>query len=273
MMREISLLERQLICLDILKFIDEFCRNNDIHYSLTGGTLLGAVRHKGFIPWDDDIDIFMTRPEFEKFDSKMKGQKEYTWLTREYDSNYFYNFGRVVDRRTKIIDEGIHEINGYGVFVDVCIVDGLPDNRFTRKCHIILVRIIVLFRRLSSYSHKEYIPKNPLKRLAKQIASTFARTIGVSNWCSLLERIVKKYPFDGGKYVGNIMSQYGAREIMHKTSFDDYIAMSFEGEKFEVIQGWEEYLSNIYGNYMEFPPVEKQVGHHLGKAFWIDERE
>ena len=92
----------------------------------------------------------------------------------------------------------------------------------------------------------------------------------MEKWVKWLDRTAQKYSFDEGKYVGNLMSQYGRKEIMHKSSFDDYIEMPFEGINFMVIKGWKEYLTNIYGNYMQLPPVEKRKGHHTGKAYWIN---
>lgn len=269
-MREMSKDEVKEVCFNTLKYIKKICDENGINYSLTGGTLLGAVRHKGFIPWDDDCDVFMARPEYEKFQLAMEKQDSYLWLTRKHDPNYHYSFGRVVDKRTIVIDEGISEIEGYGVFVDVCVVDGLPNNRLKRWAHIWKVRILYRCRRSASYSNKEYIPQNKLKRFVKQIFQKYTRKVGVAKWSDRVERCVDRYPFDGGELVGNVMSQYGTREIMHRSSFDDYIELPFEDTKFKVCAGWEEYLTHIYGNYLELPPEEKRVGHHMGTAYWRD---
>lgn len=262
--------EEKEVRLDILKYIDQICRENNIKYSLTGGTLLGAIRHGGFIPWDDDIDVFMTRDEYKKFEELLKTERKYLWLTNKKDSNYFLTYGRLIDKNTLIEDEGIDNIVGYGVFVDVCVVDGLPNNNLLRKMHYLKMRFLYRSRRCAAYSHEQYIPKNRAKRIVKSIYQNWCRKIGVAKWVKWLDRTAQKYSFNEGKYVGNLMSQYGGKEIMHKSSFDDYIEMPFEGINFMVIKGWKEYLTNIYGNYMQLPPVEKRKGHHTGKAYWIN---
>ena len=260
--------EEKQVRFDILRYIDQICRKHNIRYSLTGGTLLGAVRHGGFIPWDDDIDVFLTRPEYNKLSKVLSNENEYLWLTREYDDNYFFVFGRLIDKRTLIEDEGIDSIAGYGVFVDICVVDGLPDNVILCKFHCFFMRFLYRSRRCAAYSHSQYVPKNFFKRFIKRLYQKICRCIGVKRWVKWLDKVAQKYPFEKGKYVANMMSQYGKKEIMHKKSFDSYIEMPFEDEKFLVIKGWEEYLTNIYGEYMKLPPVEQRKGHHTGKAYW-----
>lgn len=262
--------EEREVRFKILKYLDKICRKNKIKYSLTGGTLLGAVRHKGFIPWDDDIDIFLTRPEYEKLYKVLEKENEYLWLTNESDSNYFLVYGRLVDPNTYIEDEGIDDIKGYGVFVDVCVVDGLPDDKVIRKIHCLFMRFLYRSRRCASYRHKQYVPANIVKRAFKSIYQSICKMIGIKRWVYWLDETAQKYSFHEGKYVGNLMSQYGEKEIMHRKSFEKYIEMSFEGEKFMVIAGWEEYLNNVYGDYMQLPPKDQRKGHHTGKAYWIN---
>lgn len=272
-MRVMTDLEVKKVCLDILKYIKKVCDENGIHYSLTGGTLLGAIRHKGFIPWDDDIDIFMTRPEYIKFEKIMEKQGEYLWLTQKHDAKYHFNYGRVVEQNTIIIDDGLPDIDGYGVFVDVCVVDGLPANKIKRIFHIWFMRCLYRCRRSATYLNKEYIPHNPIKKVVKSLFQRYTRSVGVYNWVKRIEKYISRYPFDGSDYVGNVMSQYGAKEVMHRVSFDEYIELPFEDDFFSAIVGWEEYLKSIYGDYMKLPPIDQQKGHHMGTAYWINEEE
>lgn len=268
-MVKITIDESRKITLEILVFIDEFCRKNGIDYSLTGGTLLGAVRHKGFIPWDDDIDVFMTRPNYDRFDSAMEKQNEYTWLTRKTNKKFFFNFGRLINNKTKVIDHRLEDpfIDGYGVFVDVCVVDGLPDNVIVRELHTTYIRALYRLRRMAIYNT---IPSHPVNRFIKRCMKTFCLTVGIDRWSELIDHAVRRYDFDAGRYVGNVMSQYGKKEIMHKSSFDEYITMEFEGRLFKVIIGWEEYLRNIYGDYMQLPPAEERIGRHPGEIYLIE---
>ena len=115
-LREISIEERKRINLDLLSYFDTVCRKNGIKYSLTGGTLLGAVRHKGFIPWDDDVDVFLTRQEYEKLEKLSPQTDIYKFVSRKTNPEFKYVFGRIMDNRTVIKDAGGMPVEGNGVF-------------------------------------------------------------------------------------------------------------------------------------------------------------
>lgn len=269
-MKEVTNAERKEINLQLLKYLDRVCREQGIEYSLTGGTLLGAIRHGGFIPWDDDVDVFLTRPEYEKLDVFLRTQKEYDWITPDRDQNYFLNYGRLMDKRTKIVDEGIDEQEHYGLFIDVCVVDGLPNSAWARKWHIFKIQFCYRARRCLTYRNEEFQPKNPVKRFVKDCYRNLCGLFGRRWWMDRIDGLVRKYPFDTGSYVGDVMSNYGAREVMHRSAFNKYCDVSFEGCTFRMIQGWKEYLTNIYGDYMTPPPEDKRSGHCMGKVYWLD---
>lgn len=266
-MKQLTDLEQRQIRFELLCYFDEMCRKNNIHYSLTGGTLLGAVRHKGFIPWDDDVDVFLTRPEFEKLDAIFPDDQRFIWQSRNKKPKYEYVFGRLIDTKTVILDAGGMPSEGNGIFLDVCVVDGVPDQVLLRKWHIFLMKLIYKGRRSVIYdiSQTEYFEKGIVTRLAK----TFIRkATSLEFWQCLMEREMKRYPFERGEFVGNFTSQYGGRELMHRSSWDSYVELEFEGRKFEACIGWNEYLKNIYGDYMQFPPEDKRKGHHIGTVYW-----
>ena len=258
------------INLDLLLYFDEICRKNHIRYSLTGGTLLGAVRHGGFIPWDDDVDVFMTRPEFDRLDKVFPREGRFVWQSRSRIPRYEYVYGRVMDSRTIIMEAGGLPSEGKGVFLDVCVVDGLPDNKLLRKAHITYMKYLYKGRRavITDSSQADYYEKGLAHRIIKD---TLNRTTDLEFWQKRMEKAMKRYPFDGGRYVGNFCSQYGAREMLHRKAFSSYQEMTFEGHSFMVCRGWEEYLKNIYGNYMQLPPPEKRVSNHGGDSVWLME--
>ena len=131
-MRDITELEElHQIELDMLKEIDRICRRENIQYYLAGGTLLGAVRHKGFIPWDDDIDIAMARDEYERFLKVMKKERHpyLKIFAMEFDKEYQYTFAKVVDTRTRLIEEIGKDLPDMGVFIDIFPIDGLGNDR------------------------------------------------------------------------------------------------------------------------------------------------
>ena len=203
----------------MLCYFDRICRENNIRYSLTGGTLLGAVRHKGFIPWDDDVDVFLTN-------------------------------------------------EGKGLFLDVCVVDGLPDSRALQEAHMRFMRFCFRARRTVIIIDKERDDYKNVSLPKKLLKNFLVARTDKQFWLRVIEKNMKKYPFNGGKYVGNFTSQYGSKERMHRSSFASYQEMEFEGRSFMVIGGWEEYLTNIYGDYMQLPPEEQRRGHHDGVVYW-----
>lgn len=268
-MRPITDEERKQINIELLSYFDKVCRENDIHYSLTGGTLLGAVRHKGFIPWDDDVDVFMARPEFEKLDAVFKENEEFVWVSPTNGKETYHPYGRLYDKRTRITGCPIPTPAGTGLFLDVCIVDGLPDNKLLRTIQI--EKIIFLRRGRRSTLYDETAPNFQDTSKGMKIFKQLLRHITKGDfWLRQLEKSTKKYPFDTGKWVGNFTSQYGKRELMHRSSWDGYVELEFEGKKYEACSGWEEYLKNIYGDYMVLPPEDKRVGHHEGEVFIIE---
>ena len=259
--------EEQRQCIfNILLYLDGVCRENSIHYSLTGGTLLGAVRHKGFIPWDDDIDVFLTRPEFEKLNRLLHQQKKYTWLTTDSD-NWHAGYCRIVDPTTEVFDDELGELKGLGLFIDVCIVDGLPNNPIIRLLFMSRLRLLYRLRRSTYEQKRADTPHNPVKRIIKRVVRRITLLKGPEHWTRKINRICSKYPVEKSTYVANLLSQYGKKELLHKSGFDRYHEMTFEGHSFMVFDGWEEYLTNIYGDYMTLPPEEKRHGHHFDKAY------
>lgn len=264
--------ERKRINLDMLCYFDKVCRANGIKYSLTGGTLLGAVRHKGFIPWDDDVDVFLTRPEFDKLETVFEDKQRYVWYSRKKDPTFGYVYGRLLDTKTIILDAGQMPSEGKGIFLDVCVVDGLPDNKILQKIHIKKMRMLYKGRRAVCFdrSSAAFYEKGKLISWFKKFLSQITE---FEFWQTQMEREMKRYPFDNGKYVGNFTSQYGKKELLHHSVFDSYMDMEFEGKKMMVCQGWEEYLRNIYGDYMKLPPKEHQKSNHIGTAYLLEGNE
>lgn len=266
---QVTVDEERKISLELLTYFDQVCRENNIKYSLTGGTLLGAVRHGGFIPWDDDVDVFLTRPEYEKLEDVFDDKKRFVFVNRNKDPNFNYVFGRLVDTKTLIVESPNTVSSGKGIFLDICIVDGLPNNPIRRKLHIAYMRILVRARRATIHnpSGKSYRRRGPIFLLLKKLLRKFT---SYQFWNRRIMKVMKKYAFESSEFVGNFTSQYGRRELLHKNVFASYIDVPFENYKFMICEGYDEYLTNIYGsNYMVFPPKSKRKGHHPNKAFWI----
>lgn len=263
MKREITMAELREIQLNILDKVHAFCIERGIRYSLGGGTLLGAVRHKGYIPWDDDIDIMMPRPDYERFLKEFEGKFRNLRLQHlRNDDTYILPFAKVCDDRTVFIE---NEICKWGVYIDVFPIDGLPsESRLEGYCQKMRkIRIAISWR---SKKYKE-VEKQKLLWLIKYILGKIIypkRDHSIDR----LELLHNLYPFDDSVNAGAIVGRYVQKEMMNADVFKHYVELSFENRKYMAIADYDAYLTKHYGNYMQLPPIEKRVLPHDAKAWW-----
>lgn len=272
-MREIELSELKNIQLNILKYIKKICDENGLRYYLCGGTLLGAIRHGGFIPWDDDIDIFMPIDDYKKFIKLFNEEKidtdNYILFNPYKDVRYQYLFSKLVDSRTILIEENTPQIDNLGVNIDIFPLCGLPNNQEERELFIKLVeksykKFIKTDRSLWYYSNKKY--KRILKTIIKYPYYLLNRKNNVKNQ---ILQMMEKYEFSKSEYVAFYFTIYNIeREITRKDVYCDVIKVKFEDDYFSAAIGYDEYLTNLYGDYMKLPPIEKRITHHDFKAYW-----
>ncbi len=250
--------------LSILDYIDCVCKQHNIRYYLAYGTLLGAIRHKGFIPWDDDIDIYMLREDYDRFIKLLSAEKDnhYSILSIYNDSDYFYEFAKVVDNRTCVITENVKENHNEGVWVDIFPLDDAP--KFLRMTKW-LINIIVAFRILSVYESFPYEKRSwvlyPMWFLSRLFGSRF--------FLKLSDYIVKSGK--SNDYVGYMCSMGVSKYFFSKHWCDDTILVNFEGENYPAFKHFDDYLKYQYGNYMQLPPEDKRIPHPI-KAFWRDDK-
>ncbi|MCI5496988.1 MAG: LicD family protein [Firmicutes bacterium] len=271
-MKEITeIKEIQKIAFEILKFVDKFCRKHNIKYSICGGTLLGAVRHKGFIPWDDDIDIMMPREEYERFlklmDNQYKNGDKYKCL--HYGKNfpdYYYRFAKVVDLSTTLQESTFINNKELGIFIDVFPLDGIPSNhplRYAKKSHY--------YGRMLIHSNMSKVNKNgiPIGKylIKKYLLYPFAKLYGRDYWLKKHENYVKSFHFNDYEYCNLYAGGIGINEMFPRKFFDEIIDIDFEGYKLQTIKEYEKYLEHAYGDYMTPPPPEKQITHHEFKIY------
>jgi lipopolysaccharide cholinephosphotransferase len=267
-MKEINLDELKVIQLDMLKFVKKFCEKNNLKYYLCGGTLLGAIRHKGFIPWDDDIDIFMPMNDYKKFIELFNENEKYRLLNPYKSKDYYYLFSKLIDNRTYLKEDDKPHIDEMGVYIDIFPICGLPDNReeidkYITKINGLYKKHWHTFCKVWNYSDKK--SKMIIKTIVKFPYYFLNRKKHIRQ--GILD-LMEKYDIEKSKYVGYILSWYVEKEVTRKEVYDKTIQVEFEVEIFSAPAGYDEYLTNLYGNYMELPPVEKRVSNHDFKAYW-----
>ena len=272
-MKLITLNEIKNIELDILKDVAKFCDLNNIQYYLAYGTLLGAIRHKGFIPWDDDIDIIMPRPDYIKFIENYpnNANKNYILTSIYNNDDHLYTFTKVYDSRTEKIEEGLSYNNNNvgGVEIDIFPMDGVPEdinesNKFFDKQK-------KWFKYYSFSISKFKKSRDPIRTIFKFIIFTITKVIGKERFIKIINKRAMKNKFEESKYVASsCVPYYGNKERICKSNYIGQIKIEFEGEFFNAPNGYDEYLSNIYGNYMRLPPIEQRITHHKYQVFWGD---
>ena len=272
-MQEIELSELKNIQLNILKYIKKICNENGLRYYLCGGTLLGAIRHGGFIPWDDDIDIFMPMPDYKKFIELFNENKidteNYILFNPYKIKKYHYLFSKLVDKRTVLIENNSPKIENLGVNIDIFPICGLPNVKEKRLLFIDSLKesydkFIKTDDSLWNYS------KNKYKRILKTIIRYPYYILNKNkNMKNIILNMMEEYSFDDSDFVAFYFTIYNIeREITRREVYSKTIDIKFEDDYFSAAVGYDEYLSNLYDDYMKLPPIEKRITHHDFKAFW-----
>ena len=259
--KEITLKEMQSIELEMLKYLHKICTDNDLTYYLYGGTLLGAVRHQGFIPWDDDLDIIVPRKDYERLIRILKEKEEYKLLSYEYVEDYYYPFAKLVDPSTKLVEFGMRECSEMGVWVDIFPLDVTSKTPFLRTLHIRLVRKLVGMNRYKAAepeSIKRYLD-TPIKRIRYSFTEHF-NSHKIIKWIHRISGIYRNR--DTGVATDAI---WGSRPdlIYDANWFGEPASLPFEGTAFYVPSDYKALLIKIFGDYMKLPPESKRYSEHL----------
>lgn len=267
-MREVSNEELKAIELNILKEIHNFCEQNGLRYFICGGTLLGAVRHGGFIPWDDDIDLCMPRKDYEKFITRFNNHKNYRVLNFPKAEGYYQPYAKVCDARTLIEEKTAKNTPNCGVFVDIFPLDGLSDDRAKAKRILNSNSTLIKLNTLLALRQPRIVD---LKQHWKRVFYFPARLLfSQEQLVKRLDKQSQEYPFDRSKYVGVAFGYYGEREIMSSQFFSSVSSVKFEDTEVYAPGDFDGYLSTLYGDYMKLPPEEKRVSHHSFVAYWLE---
>lgn len=260
---ELSAAEIQARGLDLLDLFDRVCGENHLTYFLSGGTLLGAVRHKGFIPWDDDTDVMMPRGDFLKFQELIGGYlgDRYGYGSVYVDEEYRRPWARLWDKETKMVNFSIYDDQTAHIFLDVFPIDGVPTGKFATVLFFRMMRVLDASCKMSKRKFLHMTERMGAFKLA--IHPLFHKIGG--HWFAMqMQRLAMKFPFGKTKYAGVSMTiKYGAREKLPYEVFASAVEVEFCGRKLPAPVGWKQYLTALYGDYMQLPPVEKRDEHHF----------
>ena len=262
----------QLACLEILKKYREVCEKHGLRYYLAYGTLLGAVRHGGYIPWDDDIDVWMPRKDFERFLKICESElSPYVINYYSIDNNAAFKYRTqlcIEDHKVRVgfkLGNGIKK--GY-IWIDVMTMDGMPKNRLLRKlqCRRFSFWYAVIgLARSSRIGASNPKGKKGIKKIAVKINSKLkiGRLIDIKKAFAGFKRTKMRYDFDSSEYVHGTTSYYTDKAVFRREWFDGERSAEFEGELFAIPSGAEKILKSVYGDYMLVPSPEKRGQAHF----------
>ena len=262
-MTPISPEQVRIAMLDILQEVHDFCEKNSLTYFMAFGTLLGAVRHKGFIPWDDDIDIWMPRPDYEKFIATYS-HPFYKVLSARNDARYPLDFTKVHDERT-FVEEDRGDGN-WGIFVDIFPLDGMPSEKefLKMKESVAAVRRLIANQR---FTRKFKVSRSTgLKKSLAAIAGRIAHPFVSLSWLIRQEeKIMKRHEYGSCPFISDLTDIHPM--LFEKKMAEERILLDFEGRQFYAPKEYDKWLTILFGDYMTPPPEDKRVSNHGIKAF------
>lgn len=265
MKKQIDNDEIKTVLLGLLEEFDYICRKNDLKYSLCGGTLLGAIRHKGFIPWDDDVDVFMLREEYDKFLAcfKRTRHKKYIKILNYFSRGYTAPFCKIVDTRT--YSEENKRTEKLGVWIDLHVIDLMPTKDISFYSGVI--RSLNEIRFLGSKSYFSKDGKSPISAAIKNLIKFLIRPIKKRRERNKIESFIKNNHGDQ-----EISFSFGDKVkfwcSIQNLNFNDLIEVNFENLKVMCLKNYDVYMKAKYGDYMSIPKPEDRILHDVRCCYW-----
>ena len=250
--------------LKILVEFHDFCEKYNLCYSLSYGTLIGAVRHKGFIPWDDDIDVVMPRKDYDKFLGLVQSGRFSPWLrvqATEIDG-YLPSFAKVINPMISVRTERDRPSVPEWLWIDVFPIDGISDSNLKATIMFYEVKLLDLICIVSRLNF--HYPHPISMKILMAMFFPISLVLPIEKWASeRLHKLSRKYVIGETKRAGQIGWGFGLREAFPNSYFTDVMDAEFEGHQFKIPTHYDEMLTQLYGDYMIIPPADKQVSHQL----------
>lgn len=253
---------------DIAQTFANLCQKYNLQYFLCGGTVLGAVRHHGFIPWDDDMDFLMPREDYEKFLQIAPKELENThYALRDFSvdgEGYSFCFSKIDDRTTTLIELSQSNFGSKaGVYIDIFPLDGTFDSKLSQTCHLFIISKLIRLREIAFTARIR--KSKPIRNLLIKILQ---KTCRGKTLHSLISFCLTLKPYRYSNFAGNLVWGYGIKEVMPKDIFGSGRTISFEGTEFTAPNQTDLYLRRLYEDYMTYPPEEERVSQH--PVFFMD---
>ena len=260
--------EIQQMELGIMEYIHEVCQKIGVKYFLAYGSLIGAVRHQGFIPWDDDMDICMLRDDYEKLQDYLIAHPDERYEVMSYKNNinYVYPFMKVQDNRTYLLEEDVRIDSDMGIYVDIFPVDGYEDDQaFKDKMTKIIKK-----RQLSCYTFKGITnTKSVVNSIIRYISVIIFYFTNTNKYVAQIDELAKSRKVEDYELVDYVVYKDMNKPVWKREWLEQVEAGSFEGKEFMIPKHYHEILTSDYGDYMQLPPVEQRVSHHDFKLWKI----
>lgn len=264
-MKKLTLEDKKKVSLDILLNIHEFCTSNGISYSIGYGTMLGAVRHKGFIPWDDDVDILMMRDDYERFISIYNNDR-YFVIDHNCEKDYILTYAKVVDSKTIEKNEWMPKIK-MGIGVDIFPVDYIGDS---------MTEVINLFKKKNFWGNLFILKvlncgwRGIFKTTFLLFSKLLLLPVSQAFLCEKVQSFANINEKKKSGFWGVITPQSEYNGVMEYDVFSNISDIEFEGHKLKCISNTDEYLRKTYGDYLKLPPIEKRVSTHESEVFYAE---
>ena len=265
-MQNNGLRKLQLVELDILKKLIEIFEKNNICYYVIGGTLIGAVRHHGFIPWDDDIDIAIPRDDYEKLIDIMRNINDDEIDMKYYkdDNSLYYYPIRIIHKKYKIKEPRTKD--GYAnPWIDILPIDGNPNGKIRKTFFKFKMKYYKLLLGLHYIDNLRNIKRKWYEKVIIRVGKIihFGKIINPTKIKNKLDKTLKKNKIEECDIIGTCMGAYFFHEFVPKSMFGKGSTVEFEDVMVNAPEKVHEYLTHMYGDYMKLPPKEKQVSHNI----------
>lgn len=258
-----TLLNMQAKLIPMLEWFHNFCEENNLRYYALGGTMLGTIRHQGFIPWDDDIDVGMPRRDYDKFIDLCKRNKNKKYIVESMNKkskDFFYGYSKIYDTSTTLIEHSRHNVKR-GIFIDLFPLDGAGSSKkeAIKALKPVYWRYQLVIAKTCAFNKNRAWYKNMVLLICRCIPKFILNN---NKLLFEIDKLCRKYDYDESEYIANFLGNWGSKEIVKKEVMGTPRLYTFENISIYGAEKFDEYLTSLYGDWRRLPPKEKRVTHH-----------